>query len=277
MYASLISSARVCEHHHQTGWLTVDCRYDLADPGAGRAAWLAAHVPGAVYADLGLDLSDPASPGGGRHPLPPAAEIRSLFSRLGIDAGTQVVLYDDASGSVAARAWWMLHYLGHRAAAVMDGGWQAWLAGGYPVETGERAGSPRVFQGTPDTARLATLDDFPLRTLLVDSREPERYQGAREPLDPVAGHIPGAVNYYWKSNIMADGRFHPPGRLKRQFAALFGDSDPAAAVFYCGSGVTACHNLLAAQHAGYPLPRLYAGSWSQWCRRPERPVATGLT
>lgn len=136
MYASLISSARVCEHRHQTGWVIVDCRYDLTDPGAGRAAWLAAHLPGAVYADLGLDLSDPASPGAGRHPLPPAAKMRSVFSRLGIDAGTQVVLYDDASGSVAARAWWMLNYLGHHAAAVMDGGWQAWLGGAIPWKRG---------------------------------------------------------------------------------------------------------------------------------------------
>jgi thiosulfate/3-mercaptopyruvate sulfurtransferase len=199
--------------------------------------------------------------------------MQEVFAALGIGDGMQVFAYDDQSGSFAARLWWMLRYLGHTAVAVLDGGWKDWLAQDYPVEAGPRHPEPAAFTARPQPGLLLQAEAVSSVSCLVDSRDPARYRGEAEPVDPVAGHIPGALNYFWRNNLDAQGRFRSPAELKRQLLSLFGSGEPAEAAFYCGSGVTACHNLLAAVHAGLAMPRLYAGSWSEWCADPARPVA----
>ncbi|MEX2523657.1 MAG: sulfurtransferase [Gammaproteobacteria bacterium] len=253
----------------------VDCRFDLTDPAAGRRRYLESHIPGAVYAGLEDHLSGPAGPGTGRHPLPDAERIRQVFSELGFGKDTQVVAYDDMSGAFAARLWWMLRYMGHHACAVLDGGWQDWLAQGFAVEEGNVEPRAADFRGSPRPDRLLEIAEVTSLSCLVDARDPVRYRGESEPLDPVAGHIPGAVNYFWQRNIDEDGRFRDAADLRRDLLSVLGKTAPEEAGVYCGSGVTACHNLLAAVHAGLAMPRLYAGSWSQWCADPKRPVATG--
>jgi thiosulfate/3-mercaptopyruvate sulfurtransferase len=254
----------------------VDCRFDLADPGAGERAFDEAHIPGAAYVHLDHDLSATRSAGSGRHPFPSVAQLNSLFSRIGIAPGIQVVAYDAAGGMLAAaRLWWLLRYMGHDAVAVLDGGWQAWTAAGGPVESLRVDPSPSVFIGVPHPERLVGVDDVQACAALIDSRDPARYRGEAEPIDPVAGHIPGAVNHFCRNNLDAEGRFRPVTELREQFNRVSPAVAAGEATFYCGSGVTACHNILAAAHAGYPEPRLYAGSWSQWCSDPARPVARG--
>lgn len=176
---------------------------------------------------------------------------------------------------MAARLWWMLRYMDHGAVAVLDGGWPAWTQAGLPVEEIVQTPRPRRFEGRPHAEWLVTVEEVEKQSLLVDSRDPARYRGEVEPLDPVAGHIPGARNRFWKRNVDAEGRFLPPERIRRELQSLYGETSPEAVAFYCGSGVTACHNVLAAVHAGLPMPRLYAGSWSEWCSDPARPVAKG--
>jgi thiosulfate/3-mercaptopyruvate sulfurtransferase len=275
MHRSLITPGQLQARLSDPRWLVVDCRYDPADPGAGYHAYLERHIPGAVYAHLDDDLSGPSGAGGGRHPLPGGERLVELFSRLGVDESTEVIAYDDAYGSIAGRLWWLLRYMGHERAAVLDGGWTAWVEAGCSTDAAPARGAPRRFRGEPIRDMLVMLDDVPAAPLLVDSRDPSRYRGEIEPLDPVAGHIPGARNRFWKANLDEGGRFLPAATLRREFDSLYDGMDPAAVTFYCGSGVTACHNVLAAAHAGLPLPRLYAGSWSEWCADPARPVARG--
>lgn len=264
--------------------VVLDCRFDLANPAAGRQAYVAAHVPGARYADLNRDLASPVTADSGRHPLPSAAALTRFFASLGIGDDTQVVAYDDANGSFAARAWWLLIWLGHPHVAVLDGGFKAWVASGAAVESGEPA--IRVARGaTRLTARLRpemvmtaaevlqALQD-PDR-LLVDARAPERFAGSVEPLDPVAGHVPGAVNHPFSNNLNSDGRFLPVAELRRRWLERLAGKAPHNMIAMCGSGVTACHNLLAMASAGLPGAKLYAGSWSEWIRDPGRPVARG--
>jgi thiosulfate/3-mercaptopyruvate sulfurtransferase len=255
----------------------VDCRFDLGDPTAGEVAYLADHIPGAVYAHLDRDLSGPKNPAGqgGRHPLPSLAAMTNMFGRLGIDSDTLVVAYDNTSGHYAARLWWMLDYLGHKATAVLDGGWPAWLAAGLPVESGPEPVQKtprRLFIGVPQSDRLVQIDDVQFGPLLVDSRAPERYRGEIEPLDPVAGHIPGAVNRPYQANWTVGGNWREPQELRGDLLALLGEIAPEDVTFYCGSGVSACVNLLALAHAGLPAGRLYVGSWSEWSRLGQ-PVA----
>jgi thiosulfate/3-mercaptopyruvate sulfurtransferase len=263
----------------------VDCRFDLLHPEAGRRAYLAAHIPGARYADLNRDLSAPAGPQTGRHPLPdPDAFARRLES-LGIGDDTQVIAYDEANGSFAARLWWMLRWLGHDAAAVLDGGWRAWTAQGgaqsdeVPVEPSNAARNrftPRVdLKMVLSTADLEKALRVPDSVLLVDARSPERYAGSVEPIDPVAGHVPGAVNHPFGDNLAADGRWLPAAELKRRWRERLGGRQPQNLVAMCGSGVTACHNLLSLEVADLRGARLYAGSWSEWIRDPRRAVARG--
>lgn len=253
----------------------VDARFNLFDVDEGRAAYLDAHVPGAVYVHLDEDLSGPPLTDAGRHPMPSPEALVALFSRLGIGVDSQVIAYDQRDGVVAARVWWMLRYMGHEAVAVLDGGWKAWAGAGYATASGEETRAARVFRGSPRRDRLVTVDEVADAPRLVDSRDPRRYRGEEEPLDPVAGHIPGAVNRFHRENLDADGRFLPAAELAGAFEALLAGTPATEAVHYCGSGVTACHGLLAACHAGLGDGRLYAGSWSEWCSDDRRPVATG--
>lgn len=275
MYQTLIDSQTLYASRHEPGWVIVDCRFDLADGSAGYRAYQAGHIPGAVYAHLDDDLSSPAGPFSGRHPLPAPAELIALFSRLGIGAETQVVAYDDMGGAIASRLWWMLRYMGHAAAAVLDGGWPAWQKAGYPTASGIETNEPDFFRGSPRADWVVISDEVEDAELLVDSRAPERFRGEMETLDPVAGHIPGAINYHYQQNWAADGRHLSPEQLKARLEGMLGETPPAETVFYCGSGVSACANLLALRHAGLGDGRLYVGSWSEWCRDPDRPVATG--
>ncbi len=274
-FTTLISAEVVARRLGDAQWVIADCRYDLMDPSAGRNAYLIAHAPGARYVHLHDDLSGEPLTDHGRHPLPSADALRALFSRLGIGEGVQVVAYDEADAGIAARLWWLLRYMGHESVAVMDGGFRAWREGGYPVEGGESVAAPKGFRGSPRREWLVTLDEVPAQSCLVDARAEARYRGDHEPLDPVAGHIPGARNHPYSRNVHADGRFLSPEALKALFAETLGQGPPQSAVYYCGSGVTACQLLLAAAHAGLPPGRLYAGSWSEWCADAARPVARG--
>ena len=275
MYTTIIDTRILSEHLHESGWLIVDCRYDLADKNAGHNAYLESHIPGAIYADLHDDLSGPPVTNKGRHPLPTPDSMKQLFSRYGIGSLTQVVAYDAASGSFAARLWWMLRYMGHEAVAVLDGGWPAWQQAEFPIRDGIETSNTGRFQGSPWEDRVVKVETVTSSRLLVDSRDPARYAGEMEPVDRMAGHIPGAINRFWKNNLDENGNFKDAGQLRKEFREMIGDVPPEDTVFYCGSGVTACHNLLAVSHAGFALPRLYAGSWSEWSADPARPVATG--
>ena len=261
-------------------WVIVDCRYDLTHTAWGREQYRAGHVPGAVYASLSDDLSAPPSGTNGRHPLPCAEDMETTFSRLGIAPGAQVAIYDQDTGAYASRLWWMLRYMGHDTAAVVDGGWAKWVREGRPVRAGEETRPPAVFRGqrrkelrvlVPQVEAIAADRS----ALLVDARAPERFEGAEEPLDRTPGHIPGAVNHYYKRNLTQEGVMQPPDVLRRQFEETLGGRRPDEVVMYCGSGVTACHNLLALEHAGLQGVKLYPGSWSEWSSDPQRPVETG--
>ncbi len=274
MYSSLIDAESLYTRKQQD-WVIVDCRFDLADTDAGSKAYAAGHIPGAIYAHLSKDLSGPPVTDCGRHPMPTPEAMNTLFSRLGISNDTQVVVYDNMSGAFAGRLWWMLRYMGHEAVAVLDGGYPAWTEAGYAEENTLNTPEPAVFNGHAHADWLVQVDQVPDQPLLIDSRDPARYRGEMEPLDPAAGHIPGAKNHFWKNNIDEAGRFLPVAELKHRLEALLGEVPVSESVFYCGSGVTACHNLLAMKHAGLGTPRLYAGSWSEWSSDPLRPVATG--
>jgi thiosulfate/3-mercaptopyruvate sulfurtransferase len=261
----------------------VDARYALGDPSAGIAAWHAGRLPGARYVDLGSQLSDTSRPATeGRHPLPDAAAFQETVAALGIGPATQVVVYDAAEGALAAaRLWWMLKLVGHEAVAVLDGGFARWAALGYPVESGDApAVEPAPVSGADYAHKeIVGTDELAERMgeapgWLLDARAGERYRGEVEPIDRVAGHIPGALNRPYTDNL-ADGRFLPADVLRAQFRALIGERDPREVVLHCGSGVTACHNLLAMEIAGLSGARIYAPSWSGWVADPSRPIANG--
>ena len=275
MYKTLIDSKTLYDHLGEPKWVIVDCRFDLTDINAGKNAYLESHIPNAIFADLNTDLSDPDAIGQGRHPLPSPGVLNALFSSMGIDSDTQVIGYDSLGGSFASRLWWMLRYMNHEAVAVLDGGWQVWQQSGFPVSSGEEKNVPGDFHAQPRNEWLVTVDKISGAEMLIDSRDPARYRGELEPLDRIAGHIPGAKNHFWKDNLAENGLFKDPDDLCEVFQGILGTTLPQNAVFYCGSGVTACQNLLAAVHAGLETPRLYAGSWSEWCADPARPVATG--
>jgi thiosulfate/3-mercaptopyruvate sulfurtransferase len=245
---------------------------------------LRAHIPGARYADLDRDLSAPVGPHTGRHPLPSPEVFAGRLGAIGIGDDTQVIAYDEVNGSVAARLWWMLRWLGHDAVAVLDGGLKAWTAHGGALESGQPAFRPERFTPRIDANAaakpvLSTAElEHALRdskTLLVDARAAERYAGTVEPIDSVAGHIPGAVNHPFTANLGADGRFLSAAELKCRWQERLKNTDAANLVAMCGSGVTACHNLLSLEVAGLRGGKLYAGSWSEWIRDPRRPVARG--
>jgi thiosulfate/3-mercaptopyruvate sulfurtransferase len=274
MFTTLIEATDLHNHIAHPEWVIVDCRFMMAGAAAGRKEYEASHIPGAIYAHLDEDLSNPPATDNGRHPLPAPAVLRERFGQMGIGAGKQVVAYDNANGAYAARLWWMLRYMGHEAVAVLDGGWSAWQEADFPVSRGVEEQTAVSFIGEPRTEWLVTAQAVPAAQLLVDSRAAPRYRGEVEPLDPVAGHIPGAKNYFYQRNWDENGRYLPATAIKTQLSEVLGETSAEEAVFYCGSGVTACVNLLALAYAGIGNGRLYAGSWSDWCRDPTRPVAT---
>ncbi len=270
-----VDALRDCLNDAPRDCVVVDCRYDLGAPKAGLEAYLQAHIPGAVYADLSEDLSGAPRTDAGRHPLPGPADLEALFGRLGIQPGRQVIVYDAHDGAVAARLWWMLRYMGHIAVSVLDGGWEAWSAAGGASQAGEHHNTPAAFRGRPKAARLVLLDDVPSAGLLIDARAPARYRGEQEPIDPIGGHVPGAVNCFYGQNVDATGCWIAPSQLRANLLKTLGGVPAEDAVYYCGSGVTACQLILASQVAGLAEGRLYVGSWSEWCADAARPVATG--
>ena len=276
-YRTLVSVAELAARLADPDWLVADCRFDLADPAAGRRAWRAGHIPGAIHADLERDLSAPVGPKTGRHPLPSIEAMAATFSRFGIGERTQVVCHDAGNGAYASRLWWMLRYLGHEAAAVLDGGLAAWVAAGQPLDDRDVARPIARFDARPHAEMLCDAEGVANALgrgeALVDVRGAPRFAGEVEPLDAVAGHVPGAVNLFFERNLGADGRFLAPDELAGLWRERFGSAP--GVVCMCGSGVTACQGLLALEHAGIRGARLYAGSWSEWIRDPERPIARG--
>lgn len=263
-----------------SGLVVVDCRFNLLKPEAGRATWLEGHIPGAFHADLDRDLSAPRRPDTGRHPLPEPGQLRALFSGWGIGRDIRVVAYDEGGGALAARLWWLLRWMGHTDVRLLDGGFAAWQAAGLPVSRDVPATRSGRFEGEPghmpvrDAQRVAEGLAQDAITLL-DVRATERFLGTVEPIDPVAGHVPGALNVPFSGNLTAEGRFQPDESLAGRYAPFAEGRDPAGIVCMCGSGVTACHGIFALELAGIPGAALYPGSWSEWIRSPDRPVATG--
>jgi thiosulfate/3-mercaptopyruvate sulfurtransferase len=274
------------EHLHarlpEPNLVVLDCRFALDDPTYGARSYGEGHIPGARFADLEHDLSGPKIKGvTGRHPLPEAAALVNRLRAWGIDNDSQIALYDDGPGAFAARAWWLLAWLGKRDGVfLLDGGLKAWKEAGLPLGAESPLVQPGQFDGQPDTSLLLAAGQLQQRLgsaelTLLDARALPRFRGEVEPLDPVAGHIPGAQCAVFTDNLGADGRFLPAEQLRARFDALRGTRPLESLVAYCGSGVTACHNLFAMSLAGYPLAPLYAGSWSEWITDPARPVATG--
>lgn len=281
-FTTLISTSELANHLNDPGWALVDCRFSLIDTEQGRRHYLQSHIPGAVYAHLDEDLCAPVVPGvTGRHPLPKINKLVQNLSQWGIGSGIQVVVYDDwpgASGAIAARLWWTLRWLGHDAVALLDGGWERWKAENRSVVDGEEVRERREFIPYPRLEFIATSDDVEVMRrdptyLVVDSRGADRYRGENETIDPVAGHIPGAISAPYAENIGSEGLFLSKEALQRRFQMLLGDLQAENIVFYCGSGVTAAHNLVALAYAGLGDARLYVGSWSEWITDPDRPVA----
>lgn len=266
-----------------TELLVVDCRHDLMNPDAGARAYAEGHLPGAAFLHLDRDLSAPLNGRNGRHPLPEPSQFAELLASLGAKEDTLVVAYDASGGMFASRLWWMCRWIGHLKCAVLDGGLQNWTGQDGPLSTEPfQAKSAGRISVRPSLAPLWTTEHVQAWVeagsdqeiaLLLDARAPERFRGEVEPLDPVAGHIPGAINRAFVENLDAKGCFKPPSQLREEYLAIIGDQDPMAVIHQCGSGVTACHNVLAMEAAGLPGSALYAGSWSEWCADPQRPVA----
>jgi thiosulfate/3-mercaptopyruvate sulfurtransferase len=267
VFTNLIQPWELAPHLGDPSWAIVDCRFYLVEPSKGEAEYETEHVPGAVYADLDRDLSGPRTGKNGRHPVPSVETVAERFSRFGIDDEVQVVAYDTSQGQIAARLWWMLRYLGHDAAAVLDGGLQSWKAEGRPLASGRESRARRSFVPRPRASMRIDADALERERanyLLIDARAPERFRGAVEPFDPVKGRIAGARNHPIASSLSAEGRFLPPEELRARFRSILGNRPVDTVVSYCGSGVTACHNLLAMEVAGLEGARLYPGSWSEW-------------
>ena len=277
-WTTLVQAETLASALGEADLVILDCRFSLADPDAGERAWRASHIPGARYAHVDRDLSDHDKRGQGRHPWPEADAFTTRLAAWGITPSHRVVAYDDGDGAFAARLWWLLRTLGHRDVAVLNGGWTRWTALGLPVDDRVPAAKPAAYAATFDTQRLLDADAVQRHLaaggLLVDARAAERFRGEVEPIDPVAGHVPGAVNRPYASNL-ADGRFKPAARLHAEFDALLDGRAADEMVTMCGSGITACHHLLAMVHAGLPGAKLFTGSWSGWIGDRSRPVATG--
>ena len=277
---TLVTTEDLAAHIDDPNWIVFDCRFTLTDPEAGRQAYLKDHIPGARYVHLDEDMSAPVNENTGRHPLPDVKTLTEKLCRWGVGVNKQVVVYDDSYGSMAVRLWWMLRWLGHPGVALLDGNFPKWRKEQRPLT----ADLPELHKGhcacLPEQSQIANVDDV-LRAslsgdaLIIDARPDRRFTGEFEPLDPVAGHIPGAINWDFEENLDIDGTFLPPEALRENYQALLKGRAPWQIIHSCGSGVTACHNLLAMEVAGLPGSRLYPGSWSEWILDPSRPIATG--
>jgi len=279
-YTTLISARDLAAYLENTRWVICDCRHDLVEKDAGQRAYGTSHIPGSRLIRLDQDLSGPANGRNGRHPLPDPQTVARRLGACGISNDTQVVGYDASGGTYAARLWWILRWLGHDAVAVLDGGWNAWTSAGHPVTTELPAIIPARF--TPRPRRDAACNSVAVAAslsnslpLLIDARSADRFRGENETLDPIAGHIPGALNRFFKHNLDAEGKFKPAAELREEFQETLGAAAPIDVIHYCGSGVSACHNLLAMEIAGLAGSRLFPGSWSEWIADRSRPVATG--
>jgi thiosulfate/3-mercaptopyruvate sulfurtransferase len=276
---ALVGTDILAQHLEDPDWVTFDCRHDLAAPGRGKTDYLMSHIPGARFLGLDEDLSTPKTGTNGRHPLPDPSLFMEKLGQAGVDSRKQVVAYDAQGGLFAARLWWLLRWLGHLPVAVLDGGWNKWTSEARPL--GAEVPVPRwtQFTGKPREhfvdARFVRSHLGEAGMVLLDARAPDRFRGRNETLDPVGGRIPGARNRYFRDNLGAEGRFKPAAALRSDFGAVLGKAGPESVVHYCGSGVSAAHNLLAMEIAGLPGGRLYPGSWSEWCADPARPIATG--
>jgi thiosulfate/3-mercaptopyruvate sulfurtransferase len=282
MHTTLIQAAELAANVDNPDWVIADCRHDLVNLDAGRQGYALGHLPNAVFADIETELSGAKrGPDGvfrGRHPLPERDAFIETLRAWGVNDNTQVVAYDAHGGMFAARLWWLLRWVGHPAVAVLDGGMAAWQAQGLPLTAEVRAKARGSITARPSLVATAGVDEVlenigSARRTVVDARAADRFRGENETIDPVGGHIPGAKNRFFKDNLQNDGRFKDAQQLQADFAAIV--KDPARAIMQCGSGVTACHNLLALEVAGMPGAALYPGSWSEWCADPARPVATG--
>jgi thiosulfate/3-mercaptopyruvate sulfurtransferase len=281
-YNTVVDADTLRQNLGNPAWRIIDCRHDLLRPDAGQQAYADGHIAGAVFAHLDRDLSGPKTPSSGRHPLPDPSRLVECFQRWGIDRDSQIVAYDANGGQYAGRLWWLARWLGHDKVALLDGGWQAAVNAALPIEKHEASVARGRFERAPSREQPVELEAVQTaRTdsdwLIIDARAPDRYAGQNETIDPVGGHIPGAVNRFWQSNLQPDGHFKPAEQLRSEFAALLGERAAARVIVQCGSGVTACHHLLAMQRAGISGASLYPGSWSQWIKDPTRPIAVGST
>jgi len=279
-FTTLVTVEQLQERLDDPAWRIVDVRHDLMDAAVGPRAYEAGHIPGAVFAHTDDDLSGAKNGRNGRHPLPDRADLVRAFRRWGVNDDTQVVAYDANGGNFAVRLWWLARWLGHTRVAVLDGGWPRWVAKTGLSSTDTPAWAPGQFSDRSSPMPLVGVDDVVRNLgtherLVLDARTPERYRGEQEPIDPVAGHIPGALNRPWQRNLEADQTFKSPQALRQEFEAALGSTPANRVVHQCGSGVTACHNILAMEIAGLAGSALYAGSWSEWIADPARPIATG--
>ncbi len=279
-YQTLISPRDLAEHLESPDWVVFDCRHTLGDPGAGERAYNESHLPGARFAHLDRELSAPVRPGSGRHPLPAEEGFTNWLGEQGVSPKSQVVAYDASGGACAARLWWMLKCLGHEARAVLNGGLGRWRNERRPMDSAPPRIGRTEYRAGFDRSQIITMGEL-LRVyrdpevMLIDARARERFLGHEEPIDPAAGHIPGAVNRPYADNLAPDGTFISEEQLRSRFREVASKPDPRQVIHYCGSGVNACHNILAMEAAGYETGRLYVGSWSQWCSDPSRPFDTG--
>lgn len=277
---TLVTTEDLAAHLDDPNWIVLDCRFTLTDTGAGREAYEKAHIPGARYVHLDDDLAAPVGEGTGRHPLPDPRVLTEKLGQWGVGVNTQVVAYDDSFGSIACRLWWTLRWLGHPGVALLDGGYPKWLREKRPVDDQIPASPKGDCACLPEPDQIVTADDVLHASrsgeqLILDARPDRRFSGEYEPLDPVAGHVPGAINYPFDENLDVDGTFLPPEALRENYQALLNGKPASQVIHMCGSGIVTCHNVLAMEIAGLPGSRLYPGSWSEWITDPSHPVATG--
>lgn len=278
----LVTAAQLAGHLNDPAYVIFDCRHDLGDTAKGARLYAEGHVAGAHFASVDADLSGAKTGKNGRHPLPSAAAFAAFLARHGVTDTTTIVGYDDAGGMYAARLWWMARWIGLTNVSILDGGWQTWVAEGRPVSAAAPAkpAMPSGLVAKPDNTKLWTADEVLARigrtdSAIIDARAAERYRGDVEPIDPVAGHIPGALNRFYKTNLKSDLTLRPAAELRSEFAALLGARRPENVGHQCGSGITACANIFAMEYAGLTGSKLYGGSWSEWVSDPTRPVAKG--